>query len=535
MNSQNTAFIAGSAMFNTMVAEESRPIRIRPAIPPAVRRRLCYLAGVSRQVGMPIGQAATARWAARYGYTGPGVQGTPVCIMMHAGVSIENASTVVAAALEQGLWDRGYGSPYSTPALWLATLVEWGHGPGTEEWKKLVKHTSGISGYDRGYLSRRDGRLHPDWALRVREINQFPDRDGRETGYVEARRLARRLRNHGVSPERARLMAAAVRAGESTAQPTYRLRERYGSPRANWWAMGVKAPGGVTISPVGIKVRALRALIQSHWDSGDSQIYDCAVRAHRAWGPLALVMVRAMGVHDAGQVYLSPAQVPWWEAYRDRYSRWITSNAYAALMAAGRWVGNATSAERAAELLGIHPASLPPATSEIGEREFQLLSKAPDREGIPPVRVSDGTLTLRSLERGDALALRLGDLTHCCQVLNGMAESCVIHGMTNPNGGFWVVQDNKGRVVAQSWVWRQRGVLVADNIETAICSQGEYNRIVPLYQLAAKAMLGRLGIEKVHVGTGYTDVVLNLPVAPYVDVPPGVYSDAHRQLLLAES
>jgi len=73
-----------------------------------------------------------------------------------------------------------------------------------------------------------------------------------------------------------------------------------------------------------------------------------------------------------------------------------------------------------------------------------------------------------------AFAACLGKLSNCCQSLSGeMGEPCVIHGLTSPHGGFFVVCKGDvnnplitDEVMCQSWVWRSKeGALVLDSIE----------------------------------------------------------------------
>lgn len=76
-----------------------------------------------------------------------------------------------------------------------------------------------------------------------------------------------------------------------------------------------------------------------------------------------------------------------------------------------------------------------------------------------------------------ARAACLGKLTHCCQSLSGEAgEPCVIHGLTSPNGGFYILCKGdianpqiSDPVIAQSWVWRSTtNALVFDSVETGL-------------------------------------------------------------------
>jgi len=104
--------------------------------------------------------------------------------------------------------------------------------------------------------------------------------------------------------------------------------------------------------------------------------------------------------------------------------------------------------------------------------------------GAPSSRIPDVTIEgasighsgyyLKKLDPTDPRAAVLGKLTACCQSLGGQGYQCAIHGMTNPNGGFYVLCRGEANhpklsdeVVAQSWVWRSReDNLVLDSIES---------------------------------------------------------------------
>lgn len=61
-------------------------------------------------------------------------------------------------------------------------------------------------------------------------------------------------------------------------------------------------------------------------------------------------------------------------------------------------------------------------------------------------------VTYEFLEKGDPVGAVLGNITNCCQKLDGAGESCCKHGLTDPNGGFIVFKLND-KIVGQSWVW----------------------------------------------------------------------------------
>lgn len=110
--------------------------------------------------------------------------------------------------------------------------------------------------------------------------------------------------------------------------------------------------------------------------------------------------------------------------------------------------------------------------------KFQKLKRANDDTQIPNIDIDGSDLGFPGLhlkkvdvmdEAQAAEAACFGKLTHCCQSLSGEAgEPCVIYGLTSPNSGFYVLKDEKGEVLAQSWVSRtQTGAMLFDSIEIA--------------------------------------------------------------------
>ncbi|MBD9098951.1 hypothetical protein EGP98_05115, partial [bacterium] len=78
---------------------------------------------------------------------------------------------------------------------------------------------------------------------------------------------------------------------------------------------------------------------------------------------------------------------------------------------------------------------------------------------------TSGRYTYETLRLDDPLAMAIGTLTDCCQELNNCAEVCMEHSMVDKNGRVFVIKDEQGNIVAQSWVWRNKDVLCFDNIE----------------------------------------------------------------------
>lgn len=68
--------------------------------------------------------------------------------------------------------------------------------------------------------------------------------------------------------------------------------------------------------------------------------------------------------------------------------------------------------------------------------------------------------------RGDSvIPLTVGRGTGACIDLNRAAESCMRHSVLSPNGRVFIVRDDKKRIVAHSWFWRNQCVGCFDSIE----------------------------------------------------------------------
>ena len=88
-------------------------------------------------------------------------------------------------------------------------------------------------------------------------------------------------------------------------------------------------------------------------------------------------------------------------------------------------------------------------------------SSIPQIEG----KCKDSKYTYKVLRLDDPTAIFVGELTDCCQAIDNAGESCMIHSTTSPNGRVFIVQDESGKVLSQSWLWRNKNVICFDNIE----------------------------------------------------------------------
>jgi len=157
---------------------------------------------------------------------------------------------------------------------------------------------------------------------------------------------------------------------------------------------------------------------------------------------------------------------------------------------------------------------------------------------IPRIEKTVDGYYYEMLRLDDPLAMAIGTLTNCCQELGNVAEVCMQHSMTSNDGRIFVIRDNDGNIVAQSWVWRNKDVICFDNIEIpkkAFARADEensgrsefVNRICSLYKDAAKELMEKdektykilldeekitkeeydgLKLREVTVGIGYNDI-----------------------------
>lgn len=133
----------------------------------------------------------------------------------------------------------------------------------------------------------------------------------------------------------------------------------------------------------------------------------------------------------------------------------------------------------------------------------------PDEKVIEPGSFKVENFTFKILEKNDPLGVILGDMTSCCQVLDGMAEEAVYDGYNNPNSGFLAVYNEKGTLVAQSWLrLGQSNILYLDNIET-ITSYDKNKKLKSAFLNFSNILKQDRGFSSVVSGTGYSDIVFD--------------------------
>lgn len=167
------------------------------------------------------------------------------------------------------------------------------------------------------------------------------------------------------------------------------------------------------------------------------------------------------------------------------------------------------------------------------------------------VEKTSGKYTYQILRLDDPYAMAIGTLTDCCQELNNCAEVCMEHSMVDKNGRIFLIRDENGKEVAQSWVWRNKDVLCFDNIEIPnraferidkehpeLGRKGFTDEIFAIYKQAAhdlieedekvykellksgkitKEQYDGLRLGKITVGLGYNDIAESLKQNAVVD------------------
>ena len=164
---------------------------------------------------------------------------------------------------------------------------------------------------------------------------------------------------------------------------------------------------------------------------------------------------------------------------------------------------------------------------------------------------TSGKYTYEILRLDDPLAMAIGTLSDCCQELNDCAEVCMEHSMVDKNGRVFVIKDEQGNIVAQSWVWRNKDVLCFDNIEIPkkafvrsakehpeLGRKGFTDEVFEIYKQAARDLIkadekvykellenGKITQEqydglrlgKITVGLGYNDIAESLKQNSVID------------------
>ena len=157
-------------------------------------------------------------------------------------------------------------------------------------------------------------------------------------------------------------------------------------------------------------------------------------------------------------------------------------------------------------------------------------------------------ITYKLLSKEDPLNAVLGNITNCCQIVDGAGEDCVEYGMTMPNSGF-ITFNYRDKIIGQSWVWydEESNTVCLDNIEVPHNYLEKINQnktiqksfidcLLRIEESFKKEMNKRgLKVDKVTIGKGCNDLErildLNFELLKYHNFLSGYggYTDASSQ------
>ena len=175
----------------------------------------------------------------------------------------------------------------------------------------------------------------------------------------------------------------------------------------------------------------------------------------------------------------------------------------------------------------------------INENDMKLFISKDDKSNI---------ISYELLDKNNPLGVVLGNITNCCQVIDGAGQSCVEYGITKPNSKFMTFNYNN-TIIGQSWIWydEESKTICLDNIEVPTRFLGivknDKNISNSFIQCLKRVAINfkeemknhNLEVEHVTIGQGYNDIkeVLNnnfqLSKEHYKLNDYGGYSDAHVQ------
>ena len=490
------------------------------------------------------------------------------------------AVAVYRMAMDNGLWDCGYGSPHS-PSV---ALIQQG----------LIRRWSATDillvneAYDERRLPGRNVRrlsrlivalTNAMYRLQYTCETSFM---ARELAPMGAKALLRLTTPNAYWAVLAALAQCDgnralfwVLLKQNLGQPKYKLVQRWGSTKAQWGLLGVDVPHIVTVRPApGMAAKTAKALLTGWSTIGRSD--EVLTPVNVLWtmfGKQApdYVKLVELDTHAAGQfVYDSPELArgagQWILSHRKALRCLLGQDRQKTManlrMIVGRWeqtwstlnwakvVDKARLQALTGLSMGVAQVAVDLNMSQAQAERYMTWREANMRREVsilPTIQIDgaqgglEGDWRLQSLTADDARGPVLGLYTDCCQHPEGVGHECALHGHTNPLGGFWIVT-YKGRIVAQSWVWgivddadpNTVVALCCDNIETLGTTYTE--GVLKMYRKASRLLVTQHNLRCVTVGTTYGGVdlgALEVVEEPLVPQGYGGYRDSDEQCLLA--
>jgi len=109
----------------------------------------------------------------------------------------------------------------------------------------------------------------------------------------------------------------------------------------------------------------------------------------------------------------------------------------------------------------------------------------------------------RKLADGDMKGLLLGAFTSCCQHIDGVGSECAEYGFQSKHSGFYIIEDQKGKVIGQTWAWRgEKEELVFDSLESSKGRVTDENWRLLVENIEKEIRENTNDITAFHVGAG---------------------------------
>lgn len=165
---------------------------------------------------------------------------------------------------------------------------------------------------------------------------------------------------------------------------------------------------------------------------------------------------------------------------------------------------------------------------------------------IPKVKGTAGKYEYEMLDLTDTTQMIVGNITTCCFAFGEHAEKSLIYSCTNPDNRIFVIKEN-GKIVAQSWVWRNGNTVCFDNIEIKGVAQNAGIKFWHVYEEASKEIIkiseqsenNKEKIQLVTVGEGCSKIELKGEPLQCEKIPlcrnKSIYTDARTQVIAATS
>ena len=149
----------------------------------------------------------------------------------------------------------------------------------------------------------------------------------------------------------------------------------------------------------------------------------------------------------------------------------------------------------------------------------------------------------RFLPRDDPRVGFFGNYTDCCQHFEGAGNACAVSSVKDPYSQLFAIEDDKGRIIAGSWVWEntegEYRDACFDNIE-AIGKYASHPVINEIYGRVGEYLAKEAGCRYVTIGQGHQDADTSAyaPAKEPIPLPTQYhngYSDARSQVILAHN